>query len=285
MGVVPEICKHLFNNDGLGSTIRGVIQQNKRYDWDDPTDTSVYTLTLSVDKDGDDSNDGILAPVLTIGRLLELLNRIDVSGQKVVIELGQGTWNEMILLPPSLIGAIDVTINGQGNNTIIDRSGITNGTGIYINFIPLCYIKNLKIINCNRAIQCTDHTLTYISNITIESCTVGIVSQAGAAAVLDTNNIFKGNFSTGLLASECGRIILKSINSLSMQNTPSFSNVTFSLYHNGLIIFNAAFTIPGSATGKRFNATSGAILSTMGSGVNAIPGNSAGTNDNTSYYY
>lgn len=71
---------------------------------------------------------------------------------------------------------------------------------------------------------------------------------------------------------------------IAMAGAPNFSNAFAQADLGGQIDATGAVILPGSASGRRFNAISNGVINTGGGGANFFPGNSAGYVGSGGYY-
>lgn len=236
--------------------------------------------------DGSDSNDGLTdaagGAFLTLSKALSVIATIDFNGYTVTIQLGDGTYSSTTVSVPVTVGqatASKLVIQGNATtpaNVVLSHTSgwtgaITAGAGTRV------LVKNLKLTgntNTYGLVATAGGYLEY-SNIDFGSGGLahmtatdgGLIRQVGAYAI-------SGGSGIHFYAQLDGKIFAQSL-TITLSGTPAFSNA-FALA-SGLGVIVSQSTFSGSATGKRYDATSNALIQTYGAGANYFPGNSAGT--------
>ncbi len=230
--------------------------------------------TYYVSTTGSDTNSGLSSTdaFLTVSNALSVTRTIDANGNSVTIQLGAGTFAEIFLSAPLVVGTTTITIQGvdtagtsilgDGANYLIFQTG---GTGI--NY------KNLKI---QGGIYCDVGGFANISTgVAFGACTGAPHLQAypGGTIYLDSAYSITGAAPNHLLSSGGGYI--EQTGACTITGVLAFTTFC-QVERNAVVLANGTFT-GGTVTGKRYAITNGGLIDTTGGGANYFPGNSAGT--------
>jgi hypothetical protein len=235
--------------------------------------------TYYVRKDGNDSNSGLVdnagGAFLTIQKAIDTVSSIDCSTYQATIQVRSGTYSESLLLrpwigllPPKLIG--DET---TPTNVVI--SGATSIT----NAVPGCTwrIGGFSVVASaygvwaeNGGILIIDGNMnhgasTFIQLVAVSQGRINVTANytiSGAAAV-HAYSTYGGNVTAS------GRTV-------TISGTPNFSTAFARSLLLGTLNL-ASMTFSGSATGKRYDAASNAVIYTNGASTTYLPGDAAGT--------
>jgi hypothetical protein len=256
------------------------------------TNVRTYYVNAST---GSNSNNGLTsgAPFATLAYALFICSTIDFGGQYVAIELAPGTYGPVDV--PVMVGqpsAFALNIYGTNRDTCIIQNTVEWAAAVRIGPGAACYITNLKIIstggtNGGVGMLAQGGTL-YWNAINFGNCRTGISASDGGVAGYNfssTKSILSGSLIAAMFFGESGGIQTCFGGEIDAQGGAfstgsgfayAFSNATMTLQ-------GTTFSNFGSVTGPRFYAAAGGIINTWGSGVNYLPGSSAGYADATTF--
>lgn len=249
--------------------------------------------TYYVRSDGSDSNTGransAAGAKLTIGGAMAAINRLDFGGYVVTLQLQNATYNESIVIFSNYSDPAYNAWIGEGN-LIIDGGGGTiagNGSDASIAIyggLPAGSNSTLTAQNgtlTNSAVGCIE--IDGAGNVIIgASITLGS-TNANSSKIYATNmgNIFatsnftiSGNSKYFGLCESYGQIGIGGVTT-TVSGTPAFTAFYRAAYFG--LVRAPGMTFSGSATGKRYEAETNAIIDTAGGGANYFPGDAAGT--------
>lgn len=237
--------------------------------------------------DGSDSNDGLTnsagGAFLTLQKALDVVATIDFNGYTTTIQLGDGTYSGTTVNIPVTVGqATAAKLVIQGNaatpaNVVLANatawSGAINAaTGTRV------LVKDLKITGNTNTYGLSVKGAGYIeySNIDFGGGGLAHLNAEGAGARVRQVGACAISGGVGIHAyAQLGGNISMQGGAITLSGTPAFSTAFAQAANLGIIVSQATFS--GSATGKRYNSTSNALIETYGAGINHFPGNSAGT--------
>lgn len=236
--------------------------------------------TYYVATTGSDSNDGLSAgaPFLTIQKAVDVVCSIDGGVQAVTISVADGTYTAGVALKAP-VGSGTFTI--QGNTTTPANCVIspTSGSAITANGAGKWTIKGVKLTTTSAGrgiIALGSSTQLSISYIEFGSVNYEhIYLSNGAALSIGGAWAISGSAIAHILVSSGGQFNAGGI-TCTITNTPAFSNGFATASNLGVIVV-VSLTFSGSATGKRYDATTNGVIQTYGGGASYFPGNASGT--------
>jgi hypothetical protein len=244
--------------------------------------------TLFVRPDGSDSNDGSLndsghAFKTIYAAVAYGTTRLYLSGSTLTIRLAPGTYAAPGILPG---GAVSVAILGDTinpQNCIIQGAGVGANTGLIAATNGLsCSVNGVQIVNTGS----TNNSLyTFSGSITVQNSLITtqgqttnyahVCSSAGGSVLISTNVTFSGSMYSCLYATS-GYITLAQNITITVAGSPNFPLAFATADTNGTIANAGLNSFSGAATGTRYYAVSGGVISTAGGGANYFPGSIAG---------
>lgn len=247
--------------------------------------------TYFVRTDGNDNNNGLAntsgGAFLTIQKAINTAATLDLNGFNLKIKLGNGTYNQSLLLKEvsGYSSAGSLVIEGDTttlNNVIIDVSGDN------------CILA--KNINCTWDIQGVRLTTSgggsaiRVENASVRYGAIEFGACAIAHLVLDTaarvecigNYLIVGSALYHWFVSS-NSVLLCFLKTITLTTTPNFA-VTFIRTSLGGIANIPVNTFSGSATGNRYSALSNSAIETAGAGGGYLPGSISGTTDGLGAY-
>lgn len=274
-----------LKNDGSGTfsyaTIREVLTSARTY----------YVRT-----DGSDSNNGLAntsgGAFLTIQKAVNsVCSLIDNSGFSVTIQIGDGTYNESVLLGPYVGNGIvivqgnsvtpaNVVVNG-GSTGPAFINGFSFSSSVVTPSLPWT-IKNLKVTTSGggfAGIESVGGPLT-LSGINFGACNGAHLAVFQLAQVLVNGACTISGNATLFVDCSANSYTNLSNQTITLSGTPAFSTDFFRVA-NGAVIRAANVTFSGSATGTRFSADRNGVIDIAGNTPNTyIPGNANGVTSN-----
>lgn len=256
-------------SDAVITTFREVLTANRMY----------YVRT-----DGSDSNTGLTntsgGAFLTIQKALDIVGGLDLSIYNATINIGPGTFSTTgtnTLKAP--LGAGTVYIIGAGpTSTIVS---VTSGHCFLQNVTGGRFdVRDLRLTTTTfgSGIHSLGVGSVFFRNLDFGACATNHLTAYGSGSSITA----QGNYSisggaNSHLFGDASSFIDTTARTATLSNTPAFSGAFAQASGNALLKSNS-MSFPGtSATGKRYNATTGGIIATSGGGANYFPGNSAGT--------
>lgn len=241
--------------------------------------------TYYVRTDGSDSNNGLSdtsgGAFLTIQKAIDVVASLDISIYNVTIQLGDGTYNETVILK-SFSGAGKITIKGNETtpaNVILP--GNSTNCILMDNVRGTYEITGIKITNANTPGNGIYARKSYlrIGKIDFGSVTRNqLTLEHGALCdFIDNYTISGGGYRHiyawfDAMANYTGLVTGKTI---TVTGTPAFSlEFASARYKGGIAITSSNFTFSGSATGIRYLVSENSII--LATGV-TFPGGIAGT--------
>ena len=239
----------------------------------------------------DTLNDGLTVgnPFATIAKAIEVVQGLDLGIYNVTIQLANETRTETVLINAPFTGAGAVTIQGDiTDNTLAVWNSNSSTPPLTIKgAVPIGLTLNaltLKSSGNGASIQGGSIFTVGAQGLNLGACSFsGLFIQSNAIVQTLTRPInFTGNMNRGIYTSAGG--VLDAIGStFNFVGTPSFNFDVMRADINSTINL-ALTTMSGAATGRRFQATTGGVISAPGKGINHIPGTSAGITPGTGEY-
>lgn len=244
--------------------------------------TLTENTNFYVANDGNDSNPGTIdEPWETIQNAVNYVcNNYDFNGYTVTINVADGTYNENVIFPGN-VGSGQLNILGNvdtPDNVVIQPA---TGTAFLANaFAPgVILLDGIKIISSGASGICLS-ALSPLIKFLIGRVDFGIAVLTHIYIVYGTvetvnNYVITGSAARHVYAQNSGTY-LNNDKDITIIGTPNFSTAFCDTQTTAkAVFFSNVFT--GTATGKRYNATLNSVINTFGAGVNALPGNVAGT--------
>ena len=246
-------------------------------------------ITIFVDGSvGNDSNDGLAAgssnALLTFAAAAAFVtDNIDASGNNVTIQLASGqTWTNLTFAG-GLSGGGTVVLDG-GNGTITGSAN--NGLLVYGNIAgspsssTTLQVQNVTF-TCSgggNGIVAANGITALLSGVTFGSCPGGIhkLSDSKTGRLASINNYtISGGAARHIAATSGGHLDDDTAITVTLTGTPAFSG-SFAFADTGSLITVLNVTYSGAATGIRYQAGNGSVITTGAAGPNYFPGNAAG---------
>lgn len=255
-------------------------------------------VSYYVSNSGSDGNNclAIASPCLTIQHALTLVNKLNLNGYTVTINLADGVY-AAITLPP-INGSGTVVINGDAlnpANTIIFNS--TGGSAINAAATIGYDIENVLLESATNTFSDPGAGIwTQGANISLINVYYGSCSGAYIYAVGGTVNLFGNIVISGGVAGNSsaigGGFTVLSGASISVGpalvaitiNTPV--TVVYFIYaqqNSNTNILYSSLTGSGNVTGTRYRALLNAVINTNGGGAGYYPGTGGSTASGAQY--
>ncbi|MGH6682583.1 MAG: DUF2793 domain-containing protein [Pseudolabrys sp.] len=252
-----------------------------------PREVLAADRTYYVRTDGSDSNDGLSnsagGAFLTIQKALDVVfGTLDLGGYNVTIQVGAGTYANVVEVDYPQTGAGVITLQGDvttPSNVVINTTSLSHAVRVYAGV--LC-IRGLKLTtsgtgNCIQARYSGVCKIT--GNMEFGAAAQGHISGVfgGAVAIEGANYTISGSAPAHYSASDAGKLLLADGGAftVTLVGTPAFSSA-FAAAGNLGYMQAQGITFSGSATGTRYSASGNSVIRTDGGGVNYFPGNAAG---------
>lgn len=239
--------------------------------------------TYYVRTDGSDSNNGLSNTAgeafATIQKAINVVSALDLSTFNVTISVGSGTWSGSVQVLAPWIGSGNVTIDGGSASTTTLSSSSTclrAGNGGKIS------IANVTLVAATQALEAyAGGQITFGAGLVFGACGSSHMRSNGPGSKIITNGMaytISGNSPSHYNASPGGYIEGTS-SAVTLIGTLNFSNAFVYADRLGLATFLAAsFNVSGATvTGKRYSATSNAVINSGGGGATFFPGSIDGT--------
>jgi hypothetical protein len=259
-------------------------------------------LTLKVATTGNDATGlgTVGAPWATRQKAWNyIVGTLDLNGFNVFVDVANGTYTDSLIAFGIVLGL------GTGNGVFFRGSTASPASCVISTTNANCFqIGNGAVINISGfsmtaagAVGATPAGCVVVTNASglrlAGSCNFGAAAGAHmwaqSGATIDnggnTSYTISGGAAEHLLANPFGTFVFGGGSgfTVTLTGTPNFSNA-FAFSTEGYLQFYGG-TFTGAATGKKFNANSGGIIQTAGSGTNYFPGDVAGTQTYNGLYF
>lgn len=249
-------------------------------------------LDLYVSTTGSNSNDGLTAasPFLTLQRAWsEVVNNYDLNGRVVTINIADGTYPGSTLATSAPIGG------NAGTGTVVFRSSSGNASAVVINVTGggnAFYAQGgAQFTLKDMTIQCSGTNgnavavgvggVVAIDGVRFGACTLSHMNASNGGFIQASGNytVF-GSAAYHMVASASGQII-NAGRTVTITGAPSFT--AWARCPQGRID-STAVVYAGTATGSRFAVEQLGVITVAGAGLNALPGDTAGTQTSGGQY-
>jgi hypothetical protein len=233
--------------------------------------------TYYVRTDGNDANTGLAnnsgGAFLTIGHAMEVARGINLSSYDLTIAVGAGTFTERLVPGPYVTEGGTMIVSGAGaGSTILDGAGENSVEGYGHNTWEF---HNLTFTSDDGSgVEANETIIIHLVNVGFASvANAAIRCRRNANVFLWGTVAFTGTSENFIAATEQGYVLCEV--DLTLSGTCAFSDVV--VYASTVSYVGIFSTITGSATGKRYEVNSNAVLDTGGAGSTYLPGDVAGT--------
>lgn len=238
--------------------------------------TSLFVATT-----GNDANNGIVvgSPYLTIQRAINVLaNNVDLNGFTATVVVADGTYTGTILVGGGFVGNGIVQL--QGNNTTPANCLLNvTGSALAASYGAVIYAKGFKTAATVFGIVAQQGGSIIINgNWDFGACAVQVAATDSGSYVLLANNYnITAGASFHIQATGGGEAYIPGGTTITLTGTPAFATSFVDIETAGILIINTTTTYTGSATGKRYNASTNGVIYTNGQATTFLPGSIVGT--------
>lgn len=245
--------------------------------------------TYYVRSDGSDSNDGSAntsgAAFLTIQKAIDTAAGLDLGIYDVTIYVGTGTWTAANTLK-TLVGAGQVlirSINADTTSTVISTTASDCFGGVFVGQYTFEYMR-LQTTTSGRGLRAQGAgAVVRYNNLNFGACAQGHMAALVGGYIDATGSTYtiSGSAQAHIEANDTANVRISSA-SVTLTGTPAFSSAfIFAGRVSSVLAVGTSFS--GSATGKRYDVNSNAVITTLG-GATFLPGNASGTTDGAGVY-
>lgn len=243
--------------------------------------------TYYVRTDGSDSNTGLAntagGAFLTIAKALSVVaDTLDLAGNTVTIQLGDGTWTTAVSLSRRWVGGPPEAVTLQGNtstpgnvtiNTTSANAVSISGPGVGI---TLAYM-DVKTTTSGYGVKVEDGAkVVFGAGMRFGACVnAQIFARKNAIVLFNSNYTINGGAAQHVYIDTNAVLIAQTL-TITLTGTPAFSGQFLFVDAGAMVVYNG-HTFSGSATGVRYSATLNGAIQTFGGGATYLPGNSAGS--------
>jgi len=234
--------------------------------------------TYYVRTDGNDNNTGLSnspgGAFKTIQKAIDTIATLDIGSHDVTIQVGDGTYTDVITVTGPWRGSGSVTVVGNTTtpaNVVLATpvAAVTVRSGGRLNISGFTFTTGGHGLYVE-----TNGVLSLTGPMVFGTCMFDHVSASYGGIVLITSNYtITGGCRWHWNASEGGNIVVQG-RTITLMGTPTF-NVFARADLLGSILCNSN-TFSGSANGTRFSATMNGSIQTFGAGDTYLPGNASG---------
>lgn len=248
--------------------------------------------TYYIRPDGNDNNTGLINDSAnawrTIQHGVDVVGRnLDLGRHTVTLQLGDGTYNESIVVQ-GLVGSSvfqpALIIQGNtGNNAAVVINSSGHGLTAAGNSESVVNIRCLTI-TAPSGFCLSAHDYGYITfdNLIFGSAVVHIHAMGISRITANDDYAISGS-ATFHMAAEDSSFIVNANNTITLLGTPSFSAYAYALKLGNMELRGCTFN--GTANGQRFSAWGNSVINTEGAGANYLPGSVAGTLQTGGLYF
>ena len=216
------------------------------------------SLTIQVRSDGNDANDGVTSPLATLAEAKERLARIDPRNQKMIVDIGSGTFEMPTMLMP-MYNADNLYIQGTGTtetriaNTIPGIDASVSG----INFLGIVNVNANNTVRFRSptgagTVRFSGYPLTVFGHVYCHNARVEFAPRPSSPETAFT----------GLFANHSGHISCNENTVFAAIDSPVFNY--FALVPRGGHIAFYTATFEGAATGHKYNMYQAGAISGQG---------------------
>lgn len=242
--------------------------------------------TYYVRTDGSNSNTGLAntsgGAFLTINKAIDTIATLDIGGQSVTIQVGDGTYTTAVVLKNTVGFASAGSLVIQGNNGTPANVVIstTSADAITADGLSVIWdIKDLKVqtTTSGSSIVVKNGSTVRYGNLNYGACASyqNQVFNGGKLVQLSSYTI-SGAATYHWGAYDGGIILGLPSSTITITGTPAFGS-SFILCGTLGLFDGFSITFSGSATGVRYNVYGNSVIFTNGGGATYFPGGTAGT--------
>ncbi|TCR70528.1 phage tail protein [Bosea sp. BK604] len=250
-------------------------------------DTTLYVSPTL----GNDANPGTIGqPYQTRQRAWNrFANELDLNGYAGTIKLLNGTYTDAFAATSAPIGTARgtgaVTFEGDPATPTNVVVALTNANCFYAQGGAQFSVKGCRLqtagANTSGLVTSVGGIIAF-ENVDFFSCVLAhVLAASGGFIQASGNYTISGGAAIHISSVKGGGTTLDG-KTVTFLTTPNFSSA-FAVASEGGAMSAVGYLQTGSATGKRYEITSGGIISVGGANPTALPGNAAGTNVGGSY--
>lgn len=245
--------------------------------------------TYYVRTDGSNSNSGLAntsgGAFLTIQKAIDVVAALDLSIYNVTIQVADGTYTGGVIVNGPWIGSGDVTLQGNVSTPANVVISTTSAHCISVQNNGRLKIGGMKLQTTTFGIglvATAGGRIDIVSPVNFGACATYHMNADGGGKILCSSNYtISGNTSVHAVAISFGYFYVAA-NTITLSGTPAFGTFAQSTRLGYMEWISNTFS--GSATGPRYNATTGGAIFTNGGGASYLPGNSAGSATSPGWY-
>jgi hypothetical protein len=231
--------------------------------------------------DGSDSNTGLAntagGAFLTLQKASDVIERtLDLAGQAVTVQVGDGTYTAGVILP-NWTGGGSVTFLG---NAATPANVLVSATSenCFFGATPRVWHVNgfkTKTTTSGGHLSVSSGAQINFSNIDFGVCAGSHISASTGGRVVALSNFAISGGAQSHVSMSGGAVVREEGRTITITNTPAFSTAFVYARTNSVYeIFSNTFV--GSATGSRYNISHNAAIFVNGASITYLPGNAAG---------
>lgn len=247
--------------------------------------------TYYVRTDGSDGNSGLAnssgGAFLTVQKAVDTVAALDINGQAVTIQIGDGTYADPIVLKnvAGFAAAGNLVIQGNNSTPASVVIGTTGADCFAADGLAVTWqIRDLKVqtATSGSALTALNGSKVQFGNLNFGACATHHLNAANAAVVQALGNYAISGGATSHIAQTYGSVVYVANRTVTLSGTPAFTRFVYSDVVGSVSIFGMTFS--GAATGQRYLVNANAVIFTAGGGGTYLPGNSAGSATNGGVY-
>lgn len=242
------------------------------------TNTTFYVATTGNDSTGDGSSG---APWATIQHAVDVIRTTyDIAGYTATINVAAGTYAPVSVAGPFYGGSL--VISGAGSASCQINATGSLQSALAASLGAMFRVSGFKVTSTTGSglFVGGGGNVTISNDIDFGTCggTAQIATAHPGSGVYVTGNykISGGGVYHMLADFASGIIITPGVIGVTLSGTPAYS-VAYAGAAGNSLVDAQGMTFTGSATGSRYQTSTGGIIRTNGGGANYFPGNSAGS--------
>ncbi|CFX55993.1 conserved protein of unknown function [Candidatus Filomicrobium marinum] len=232
---------------------------------------------------GSDTNTGLSAPdaFATIQKAIDIVASLDLGIYDVTIQITSGTYTATNILKPLVGSGRCYIVGDEGTPANVTIDVASNACFTADNTYAIYHLRGMKLATTGTpgyAIKAMGPSKIYYGNLDFGTCTNShMYAENGANIEADGNYTISGNSAYHWLVSAANVQVVG--RTISLTGVPAFGTIGTQAFAAGLrtgalvVIGN---TYVGTATGRRYFASSNGLVDTNGAGTSHLPGASAG---------
>lgn len=258
-------------------------------EWATAREVLIANRTYYVRSDGSDSNNGLAntagGAFLTIQKAVDVIaGTLDIAGFTVTIQIADATYTGAVTLKNVVGFASAGSLIIQGNNGTPANVVISTTSSSCFTASGLSAIWDIRDLKMQTTTSGDCIFVQNGANVRYQNVNFGACAgthlnvQVGSKATATGNYAISGGAAVHLSSTYLSLVIVQGV-TITITGTPAFS-FAFATAQQNSMLAAATNTFSGSATGTRYNASSGGNIFVNGAGTTYFPGNAAGTGTN-----